>query len=114
LGGPDLTGAGTRFGPRDLADAILNPNNVISDQYNNSVVVKKDGTEQFGRILGEEDGHMLIMPTPMAPDHVLRIPKGEIKETKPSKLSAMMPGLINSMNPDEVLDLLAFLRSGVK
>jgi hypothetical protein len=54
------------------------------------------------------------MPTPMAPDHVLRIPKGEIKETKPSKLSAMMPGLINSMNPDEVLDLLAFLRSGVK
>ena len=113
LGGPDLTGAGTRFGPRDLADAILNPNNVISDQYHNSVVVKNNGTEQFGRILGEEDGHILIMPTPMAPDHILRIPKSEIKETKPSKLSAMMPGLINSMNPDEVLDLLAFLRSGV-
>ncbi len=113
LGGPDLTGAGTRFGPRDLADAILNPNNVISDQYQNSVVVKKDGTEQFGRILGEEDGHILIMPTPMAPDHVLKISKTEIDETKPSKLSAMMPGLINSMNPDEVLDLLAFLRSGV-
>ena len=113
LGGPDLTGAGTRFGPRDLADAILNPNNVISDQYHNSVVLKKDGTEQFGRILNEEDDHILIMPTPMAPDHVLKISKTEIKETKPSKLSAMMPGLINSMNPDEVLDLLAFLRSGV-
>ena len=113
LGGPDLTGAGTRFGTRDLADAILNPNNVISDQYHNSMVEKNDGTEQFGRILGEEDGHILIMPTPMAPDHVLKIPKAEIKKTKPSKLSAMMPGLINSMNPDEVLDLLAFLRSGV-
>ena len=113
LGGPDLTGAGTRFGPRDLADAILNPNNVISDQYHNSVVLKKDGTEQFGRILNEEDDHILIMPTPMAPDHILKISKTEIKETKPSKLSAMMPGLINSMNPDEVLDLLAFLRSGV-
>ena len=25
-----------------------------------------------------------------------------------------MPGLINAMNPDEVLDLMAFLRSGVK
>jgi len=86
---------------------------VISDQYHNSVVLKKDGTEQFGRILNEEDDHILIMPTPMAPDHVLKISKTEIKETKPSKLSAMMPGLINSMNPDEVLDLLAFLRSGV-
>ncbi|MFP6899356.1 MAG: c-type cytochrome, partial [Opitutales bacterium] len=114
LGGPDLTGAGSRFNPRDMADAILNPNNVISDQYNNSVVLKKDGTEQFGRILGEEDGHLLVMPTPMAPDHVLRIPKDQVKSTKPSKLSAMMPGLINSMNPDEVLDLIAFLRSGVK
>ena len=97
-----------------MADAILNPNNVISDQYHNSVVLKKDGTEQFGRILGEEDGHLLVMPTPMAPDHILRIHKEQVKDTKPSKLSAMMPGLINAMNPDEVLDLIAFLRSGVK
>ena len=114
MGGPDLTGVGGRFTPRDLADAIINPNNVISDQYHNSVVSKKDGTEQFGRILRDEDGYLLVMPTPMAPDHVLRIPKKEVRATKPSKLSAMMPGLINSMNANEVLDLLAFLRSGIK
>ncbi|MBG29989.1 MAG: heme-binding protein [Opitutae bacterium] len=114
LGGPDLTGVGGRFTTRDLADAIINPNKVISDQYHNSVVFKIDGTEQFGRILGDENGQLLVMPTPMAPEHVLRIPKKEVRATKPSKLSAMMPGLINSMNADEVLDLLAFLRSGIK
>ena len=76
--------------------------------------LKKDGSEQFGRILGEEGGNLLLMPTPMAPDHILQIPKINVKATKPSKISSMMPGLINAMNPDEVLDLLAFLRSGVK
>ena len=114
LGGPDLTGSGGRFSTRDLADAILNPNNVISDQYHNSLLKMKDGSEQLGRILGEEDGQLLLMPTSMAPDHVLRIPRSEVKTTKPSKISPMMPGLINAMNPEEVLDLLAFLRSGVK
>ncbi|MFP6886891.1 MAG: c-type cytochrome, partial [Opitutales bacterium] len=114
LGGPDLTASGGRYSPRDLADAILNPNNVISDQYHNSLVTMKDGTEQLGRILGEEGGNLLLMPTPMAPDHVLKIRQANVQATKPSKISSMMPGLINAMNPDEVLDLLAFLRSGVK
>ena len=27
--------------------------------------------------------------------------------------ATVMPGLVNAMNPDEVLDLLAYLRSGV-
>ena len=114
LGGPDLTASGGRYSPRDLVDAILNPSNVVSDQYHNSLVTMKDGTEQLGRILGEEGGNLLLMPTPMAPDHVLKIPQANVQATKPSKISSMMPGLINAMNPDEVLDLLAFLRSGVK
>ena len=54
-----------RFNPRDLADAILNPNNVISDQHNNSRVFLEDGSEQFGRFLREKDGHLLVMPAPM-------------------------------------------------
>ena len=113
IGGPDLTGSGGRFSPSDLADAILNPNNVISDQYHNSLLSMIDGSEQLGRVLGEEDGHLLVMPTSMAPDHILRIPKAKVKATTPSKISPMMPGLVNAMNPDEVLDLLAYLRSGV-
>ena len=31
--GPDLTQAAGRFGPKDLAEAILQPSKVISDQY---------------------------------------------------------------------------------
>ena len=49
-----------------------------------------------------------------ATNHVIRILKSKIFQTKSSKLSAMMPGLINSMNPEEELNLLGFLRSGVE
>ena len=32
--GPDLTGAGGRFSPMDLLEAIIEPSKQISDQYN--------------------------------------------------------------------------------
>ncbi|MFM7832675.1 MAG: hypothetical protein ACKPJD_12840, partial [Planctomycetaceae bacterium] len=40
------------------------------------------------------------------------IPRDEIEETQPSKVSMMPAGLINTLNRDEVLDLIAYLQSG--
>jgi hypothetical protein len=57
---------------------------------------------------------MPINLTSNATNYAIRILKSKTFQTKSSKLSAMMPGLINSMNPEEVLDPLAFLRSGVE
>src|SRR5690606_24840753 len=42
--GPDLTQLGTRFSPEDMLRAIIDPSDVISDQYNATVFTLQDGT----------------------------------------------------------------------
>src|SRR5262249_47727671 len=41
--GPDLTGVGGRFSPRDLLESILLPSKEISDQYGAVVIALNDG-----------------------------------------------------------------------
>ena len=112
IGGPDLTGAGNRYSHRDLLDAIIEPNKVLSDQYQNSIWTLKDGSQFTGKSVGEKGGKLEIMPTPLAPQHTLLIDKSQIAKTTKSPISPMMPGLLNSLNQDEVLDLMAYMLSG--
>lgn len=112
IGGPDLTGAGNRYSHRDLLEAIIEPNKVLSDQYQNSIWTLKDGSQLTGKSVWEQDGKLTIMPTPIAPNHFLYIDKAQIAKTTKSPISPMMPGLLNSLNQDEVLDLMAYMLSG--
>src|SRR5690606_22222779 len=41
--GPDLTQLGNRFSTKDMLEAIINPNDVISDQYGSKVFNLKNG-----------------------------------------------------------------------
>ena len=38
--------------------------------------------------------------------------KKDVVSTKISDVSIMLPGLINRLNPDELKDLMAYLKSG--
>ena len=110
--GPELTQIGTRFSPEDMLKAIINPNDVISDQYNATVFSLKDGNSIVGRLISEEDDTYKISQNPYAPDVIRSIPKSEVTDTKMSTVSLMPPGTINRLNDDEVKDLLAYLISG--
>ncbi|MDX1564856.1 MAG: c-type cytochrome, partial [Phycisphaeraceae bacterium] len=114
LGGPDLTQLAGRYSFKDMIDNIIHPSKVISDQYQNVEITKKDGTRMVGRVVGEENGKLKVMPTPLNPDFTLNIPKSQVAEMKPSKVSSMMPGLLNALNEEEVLNLLAYIRSAGK
>jgi putative heme-binding domain-containing protein len=46
--GPDLTAAANRYTLRDLVENIVDPNKVISDQYENSIIVLSDGSTVIG------------------------------------------------------------------
>jgi hypothetical protein len=48
------------------------------------------------------------------PDEKTRVKLTEIKARKPYNVSMMPPGLINSLNPEELQDLLAYVLSGGK
>lgn len=110
--GPDLTGAGSRYSVRDLAESILEPSKVISDQYAFQELGMKDGSLAIGRIIGEETGKYLLMTNPFAPDATAQVPVANVTSRKDYGISPMPPGLVNMLNPDELLDLFAYLLSG--
>ncbi len=109
--GPDLTGVAGRFSVRDLLESIVEPNKVISDQYQATLLRTKDGTVVAGRIVGEIDSRLQVVTDMLKPDLVTEVRKSEVAESKPSTVSPMPEKLIHPLGPDEVLDLLAYLLS---
>jgi putative heme-binding domain-containing protein len=107
--GPDLTSLAGRFSIRDLAEAILEPSKVVSDQYSFDLIVRNDGSEIVGKIIEEKDEKWIVATSPFDFSQTTEIERNEIKEIKKSPVSPMPPGLINRLNPEELKDLLAYL-----
>jgi putative heme-binding domain-containing protein len=91
---------------------IIDPSKVISDQYDSHEITKKDGSMFLGRIAVEENGKVFLMANPFAPSEQTVIDESDIAKKETRKISMMPPGLINSLNQDELLDLIAYLTSG--
>ena len=109
--GPDLTGSANRYTLRDLLENIIEPSKVISDQYESSILELKNGSTIIGRITGEEGGIVQVATNPTTPGDLTEVRLREIASRKVAPNSLMPPGLLNSMNPDEVRDLLAYILS---
>ena len=58
-------------------------------------------------MVGEENGELSETRSALAPDVLTTLDTAEIKSRKPFGVSMMPPGLINSLNKDEMLDLYA-------
>ena len=110
--GPDLTQLGTRFTPKDMLEAIIEPNKVVSDQYAATVLTLKDGSSIVGRLTNEDDNTYFMSQNPFAPDVIREVPKSEVLNEKLSHVSVMYPNLINRLNEEEVKDLVAYLMAG--
>ncbi len=110
--GPDLTQLGTRFTTKDMLTHIIDPNKEVSDQYAATVFVMKDGSSVLGRLTNEDGEKYYVSQNPFAPDMLREIPKKDVTSTKLSKVSLMLPGLINRLNNEELKDLLAYLMAG--
>jgi putative heme-binding domain-containing protein len=107
--GPDLTAVGGRFSIRDLAEAIIDPSKVVSDQYAFDTIIKHDGSQVVGKLIEEKDEHWIIATSPFDFSATSEIERSLIKDIKPSPVSPMPAGLINRLNPEELKDLLAYL-----
>lgn len=108
-GGPDLTGVGGRMTPNDLLTAIIDPSKDISDQFAFTEYHLKSGDVINGRVAREDAKSLYIMTTLLAPEALTPVAKGAVKLQVLSKVSPMLPGMLNQLNRDEALDLLAFL-----
>lgn len=109
--GPDISGVGNRFQLVDLLEAIVLPSKIISDQYQATEIITKRKQVHVGTIHEENDDQVVLRSSPLS-TQTETVKKAQIAERRPSKTSIMPQGLIDVLNEDEVLDLLAYLRSG--
>ncbi len=109
--GPDLTNVAGRFSFKDLAESIVDPSKVISDQYRASNIQTSAGKVITGRIVNEADGVYTVVIDAEDATKVAELRDSDIEAIVPSKVSLMPKDLLKGLNKDEVLDLLAYLES---
>ena len=109
--GPDLTSAGRRFGAKDLLEAIVEPSKAISDQYEAQKFLMEDERLIVGRVVNIYGSQYAVQPDMADPSTIIRIKVNEIEESAPSKVSPMPTGLLDTLTKEEILDLLAYMRS---
>jgi len=111
--GPELTAISSRYGHREILESILEPSKVISEQYINTLIIKKDGDDLTGRVVEENDQKLVLVTDPRKQTKV-EVMKADIDKRLASKISPMPEGLVNNLTQDEILDLIAYLESGGK
>ncbi|MDF7816635.1 c-type cytochrome [Runella sp. MFBS21] len=110
--GPDLTQLGTRFSAKDMLEAIIDPSKAISDQYAATHFTLKNGQSIVGRLTNEDANTYYVSQNPYEPETVVKIPKKNVVSHKYSPVSIMFGNLINSLNEEELKDLMAYLMAG--
>ena len=111
--GPDLTQVFARWKDdrASVLEQILDPSKVIEDRYRPVLFELKNGDEVTGMILQEEAESLVIQAGPT--DSLIRtLRKSEIQSREPQRASVMPVGLLNALSKDQILDLLAYLKSG--
>jgi len=107
--GPNLTAVGGRFRPRDVLEAIIEPNKVVADSYRTTLFLMNDGRQIAGQIVDLGRGQYTVRTDPLQPFARVRLNESDIEKTRPSKVSLMPSGLVNHLTRNEILDLMAYL-----
>ncbi len=110
--GPDLTSAGGKYNPHDLLVSIIEPNKVISDQYGATQFLTDDGRAIVGRVVNMAGNNLLVMTNMLNPSALVSVDRNSIEETAPTTTSMMPSGLLDTLEKNDVADLIAYLRAG--
>ncbi|HLH52033.1 MAG TPA: c-type cytochrome [Verrucomicrobiae bacterium] len=107
--GPDLTAVAGRFSLHDLLESIVEPSKVISDQYQAINIRLKNGDTISGRVGNLNGSDINVIEDMFEPGKMTNVKRSEIQSIEPSKVSPMPEGLLNSLQADEIQDLVAYL-----
>lgn len=110
--GPDLSGLGQRFTMRDVIEAIIEPSRAVSDQYRMVLFQLTDGNTVSGRVLSRDERATHVATNLLRPAQTTALVNTSIRSEEPVALSTMPEGLVNTLNEQELLDLLAYVVSG--
>jgi putative membrane-bound dehydrogenase-like protein len=106
--GPDLTKIGGIRGERDLLESIVFPSLSFVRGYEPVVVTTKKGKSVSGVIRREAPDEVVLA---INANEEVRVPRDEIEDMQPGKVSVMPAGLDQQLTPQELADLVAFLKA---
>jgi len=109
--GPDLTAIAGRFSQKDLLESILDPSKEISDQYGAVEIDTLDGKKVVGRIVNLNGDTIMVNTDMLNPNGQVTVNRKNVDRMKPSRISMMPVGLLDTLKEDELLDLMAYLLS---
>ncbi len=109
--GPDLTNAGRRLNLHDLLETIVDPSREVSDQYRATVFQLIDGRLITGRVVNLNGDRYMVQEDMIKPGLLTTVDVKQVEESKPSQVSMMPTALLDTLTRDEILDLLAYMKS---
>jgi putative heme-binding domain-containing protein len=109
--GPDLTNLAKRSDYKSILESTIHPSMVVSEQFEQHELTMKDGSIVMGQVVAEENGEYSLVQSGLDPLNLKKIKVSDVKSKKGSKISMMPGGLINSMNAEELKDLIAYFVS---
>ena len=92
------------------ARIIVVPSKVISDQYEAVIIATTDGRVVTGRIVNLHN-NQIDRHRHARPGRMVNLERGDVEEMKASPVSMMPEGLLDTLDRDEILDLVAYLLS---
>jgi len=114
MNGPDLTGSGGRYSPHDLLEQIMYPSKEINEQFVPTFVKMKNGDVHTGVIVNLNQNRVTLNTDLYNPNQRISVNRPDVESMGPSPVSPMPPGLLNMMEKEEIMDLLAYVLSGGK
>ena len=112
MNGPDLTGSGGRYSPHDLLEQIMYPSKEINEQFVPTMVSLKNGQTLSGVVVNLNGDRVTLNTDLYNPNQRTSVQRKEVLSMGPSTVSPMPPGLLNMMEKEEIMDLLAYILSG--
>ena len=111
--GPDLTNVAKRFNANQILESIIEPSKVVDPKYSYSTYLLKDGTSVSGRPVGVSSKTLKLEVNPFTQE-TIQVKRDDIDESYPSKTSPMPSGLLDTLNKEEIKDLIAYLIRAAK
>lgn len=105
--GPDITDVRNKTKETLLYD-ILDPNRAVEPRWVNYTVITQDGKVLTGLLVNESDAAIVLRRAEGKEDV---IPRGEIDEIAATGKSLMPEGVEKDFSPQDIADVLAFLKS---
>jgi len=106
--GPDLTRINRIRTEQDLIEAIVYPSASFVRSYESIQVMTDDGRAISG-LIANEDAQSITLTTGI--DQRVRVQRDEIEAIRPSPVSIMPAGLDQQLSPQELADLIKFLKT---